>query len=163
MKLMKKIIALAVLLVAALTITGCSDKDIKLSGTYVNELDKDQYLKFSGESKVEIHLADVTVTGSYITLDHLVVINSPTGDSITMVAKNKKTLYAGSVAFVKQGFWKKHWWKVLLVLIGIGIISGIYKLITGRDLGDDLENLGDKVAAKFEDDEDDNPKDKLDE
>lgn len=163
MKLIKKMIAFAVLLVAALTLTGCSGKDIKLSGTYVNELDKDQYLKFSGESKVEIHLDGVTVTGSFIVLDQLVMINAPTGDSITMIAKDKKTLYAGTTAFVKQGFWKKHWWKVLLVLVGLSIISGIYKLITGRDLGDDLEDLGEKVAEKIEGDGEDKPKDKLDE
>lgn len=159
---MKKIIAFAVLLVTALTLTGCFAKDIKLSGTYVSELDKEQYLKFSGESKVDIHLGGAKVTGSYIVLDQLVMINAGTGDAITLVAKDDKTLYSGTVAFVKQGFWKKHWWKVVLVLVGLSIISGIYKLITGRDLGDDLERLEDRMEEKFENSGEDKPKDKLD-
>lgn len=121
-------------------LSGCGVK--KLSGTYVSEQNSDEYLKFSGESKVSLYSENEKIDGSYRIEDGLVLAYFDSEDaSLLLEIKDKKTLYYGMNAYVKVGFWKKHWKKIVIVIVVFGIISAVYKKITGRELEDDIENF----------------------
>lgn len=102
-----------------------------LSGKYVNEQDKSEYFKFSGESTVVLHTGGNKVTGTYSIYEDAVMLIFGSGDKAERVIlgiKNKNTLiYNGvGVAFVKRTFWNYYWkW----YLLWSSIISVIWFLV----------------------------------
>lgn len=142
---MKKIYAILILILTAFIMSGCGKTNI--SGTYVSERDSNEYLEFTGESRVEYHFDGDSMVGSFRVADNLVLISFDNNESVILEAKNDKTLYNGLNAFVKKGFWEKHWWKFVIGFVALGAVSTIYKMVTGRDLEDDL----DKLDERFDD------------
>lgn len=138
---MKKILAILIIIFTALMMSGCGE--IKISGTYISEQNSDEYYEFSGESIVEYHLNGEILTGSFIYAENTVLISFNSGEMTALSVKNDKTLYYGLNAYVKKGFWEKHWWKFVIGGVIIVVIEAVYKKITGRDLEDDIDKLTD--------------------
>lgn len=144
---MKKHIFLVLSLIVILIpmLSGCGVK--KLSGTYVSELDKSVYAKFSGESKIVYHDGNGSRKGTYRIDRNTVYASFPATDSgedsfMVFEVKDKKTIYYGlTVAFVKKGFLEKHWKKIVIAVLVWGVISAVYEKITGRSLEDDIDKL----------------------
>lgn len=137
---MKKISVAIVIMIILATFTGCG-RVSSLSGKYVNEQDKSEYFKFSGESTVEMHSGNQKITGTYFIYSDAVICTFGSGDnsdSIMFVMKNKSTLiYNGvGVAFVKKTFFN-FYWKVLALLIiivyGIMFIINFIKNLKKND------------------------------
>ncbi|MDO4332133.1 MAG: zinc ribbon domain-containing protein [Eubacteriales bacterium] len=128
-----KIVAFLFVIVFMLLLGGCGVT--KLSGTYVNELDSTEYLKFSGKSKVKLYTQDSTQTGSYRIIDDLLVLSFGDGENATVFLEieNKKTLYYGLVAYVKKNFLQRHWLKILIGTIVVGIIGWIAEKLEDRE------------------------------
>lgn len=143
---LRKATAFIILVMLMMLLGGCGVK--KLSGTYVNELDRKNYLKFSGKSKVTLHNENGKITGSYRIKDDLLVLYFDTeeGTMAWLEIEDKKTLYDGMTAYVKKGFLERNWLKILIFTIVFGTVMIVYEKITGRELVDDME----KWEEKFE-------------
>lgn len=140
------IITLILLIVLMVSVSGCGR--VKLSGTYVNEHDREEKFKFSGESKVTYYNKNESMDGSYQGSGKSIIAVFGQGDDTTMeflTIENKKVLYYNSMAFVKKGFIERYWHIALIIGVAYCIITAIYKKKTGRDLEEDLENLSDKL------------------
>lgn len=140
------VITLVLVMILAVSVSGCGR--IKLSGTYVNEHDKKEKFKFSGESKVTYYNKDGHVDGTYYGDKDSVIATFGQGENATIAVlsvDSKKVLYYNMMAFVKKGFIERNWYKFLLLGAAFTIIEAIYKRKTGRDLGEDLENISDHL------------------
>lgn len=145
MKIRRIITITTLMILIMVTLSGCGVK--KLSGTYVSELDSTEYFKFSGESKVTFYSNQDSIDGAYRIVDNAAILYfdlEPDPSVILLEIKNKNTLYYTMTAYVKQGFWKKHWKKFVIGSMVLGVFSIIYKKVTGRDLEDDIEKLSDQ-------------------
>lgn len=121
--------------------SGCGVK--KLSGKYVNENNKSEYFKFSGESKVTYHNEQGSKVGNYRIENNALIAYFEEGEELIFLeVKDKKTLYEGyTTAYVKKNFLQRHWEAIVIFLVIYSIVSLVYTKITGRNLEDDLENL----------------------
>lgn len=158
MKIKKRIISLVMglmILVVAVVLTGCSTSST-LSGKYTNP-NGTEYLEFKSKNKVVLHSGEEIISGKYDTALNFIYITFDTethySDAVFGINNNKDIIYHESGAtFVKED--SMPWWGwALIIFFGLGIISVIYKAITKRDLGDDLEALGDKVDEFIDKDE----------
>lgn len=145
----KQRIAIIAVLITLIAVTLCSCGETKLSGTYVAENNKNIYFKFSGERNVSVYSESGHIDGVYTILDKAAVLyfDSEPEEFNTLVLdiKSNKKFYLLSTAFVKQGFLKRHWLKILIGLFIIGLLITIYEKITGRSFEDDMEKLADKI------------------
>ena len=148
MKKKNKSIGITIVLVMILMISLSGCGRIKISGTYVNEHDKKEKFKFSGESKVTYYNKDGRIEGTYYGNRNGIVVTLGEGENETvafLTVENKKVLYYDMMAFVKKGFIERNWYKFLFLGAAYSIVAAIYKRKTGRDLEEDLENLSDKL------------------
>lgn len=139
------VITLVLIMLLAISVSGCGRT--KYSGTYVNEHDRKEKFVFSGESKVTYYNHGQRLKGTYYGDNKSIVITFGQGEDtqiIALMVESKKVLYYKMMAFVKKGYIQRNWWKWLIAGAIYTIIAAIYRRKTGRDLGDDLENLGDK-------------------
>ena len=142
----KIIITFMLIMLLAVVVSGCGR--IKLSGTYVNEHDRKEKFKFSGESKVTYYNHGQRLEGTYFGDNESIIITFGQGEDaqmIVLMVDSKKVLYYKMMAFVKKGYIERNWWKWLIAGAVYTIVVAIYKRKTGRDLEEDLENLGDKL------------------
>lgn len=135
---MKKIgVAIVVILILA-AFTRCG-QITKLSGKYVNEQDKSEYLKFSGESTVVLHTDGKNYKGTYDIYENALMLTFNTNDKIEneiMEIRDKKVLLTlTDVAFVKRTFWNYYWKIWLLVTCIISAASFLYKRIVKEQKG----------------------------
>ncbi len=130
------------IMLLAVCLSGCGKT--KISGTYVNEHDRKEKFKFSGESKVTYYNHGQRIKGAYFGDDDCIVITFGQGDDAQMIVlavESKKVLYYNMMAFVKKGYIERNWWKWLIAGAVFSIVEAIYKRKTGRDLEEDLDNL----------------------
>ncbi len=140
------VIILVLIMLLAISLSGCGR--IKLSGTYVNEHDRKEKFKFSGESKVTYYNHGQRLKGTYYGDNESIIITFGQGEDtqmIVLMVESKKVLYYNMMAFVKKGYLERNWWKWLIAGAVYTIVTSIYKRKTGRDLEEDLDNLGDKL------------------
>lgn len=148
---MKKIVVMLVLFILV-AFSGCGQVK-SLSGKYVNEQDKNEYLKFSGESTVEMYSDGEKITGTYFIYADAVWSTFGSGDkakSELFAIKNKSTLiYNGvGVAFVKKTFWNYYWKKLVLITVVMYGVLFIINLI--KSLKKNGKNLGKAINEALE-------------
>jgi len=141
------------------TLNSCGGTK-SLSGNYVNAGDSTEYLEFfAGTNAVNLNKSGKpTICGWYkISGDTMTVSfevgNNSYSDMTFKLNKTRDRIYQGDVTFVKgnsnTGDSNKAessggipWWGwALIILFGLGVISMIYKKITGRDLDQDIDKL----------------------
>lgn len=139
---MKKF-GLALIIFILLVFNGCGQIS-SFSGKYVNEQNKSEYLKFSGESTVDLYSDGRKTTGTYFIYNDAVMVTFGSGDNIesTIFAiKNKNTLiYNGvGVAYVKKTFWNYYWKKILLLIFivygALLVFNFVKNLKNGSNVG----------------------------
>lgn len=131
------IITLVLIMLLAISVSGCGK--IKFSGTYVNEHDRKEKFKFSGESKVTYYYHGQSQKGTYVSSNDCIIITFGQGEdaqTIALIVDSKKVLYYNMMAFVKKGYIERNWWKWLIVVAVYAIADAIYKRKTGRSLED---------------------------
>ncbi len=139
------VFTLLLIMLLAISVSGCGR--VKFSGTYVNEHDKKEKFKFSGESKVTYYNHGQSLKGTYYGDNECIVITFGQGEDTEMIVlgvESKKVLYYKMMAFVKKGFIERNWWKWMIAGAIYCIAEALYKRKTGRDLGDALDDLGNK-------------------
>lgn len=139
------VITFVLIMLLAVSLSGCGK--IKFSGTYVNEHDRKEKFKFSGESKVTYYNHGQRIKGTYFGDNDCIVITFGQGDDahmMVLMVESKKVLYYNMMAFVKKGYIERNWWKWLIAGAAYLIIDAAYRRRTGRNLDEDLEDLGNK-------------------
>lgn len=145
---MKKRTAIIITLIMLImvTLSGCGE--VKLSGTYVDEDNKDNYFKFSGENNVSLYSEQGHIDGTYYIIDDAAILyfdSEPEFNTLILEIKNNRKVYLLSTAFVKQGFLKRNWGKILIGILILGVIIRIYEKTTGRNIEDDLDKADEKL------------------
>lgn len=129
---MKKIGAIIVVIIILAVFNRCSQIS-SLSGTYVNEQDSSEYLKFSGESTVTLHADGKKYTGTYSIYDNAVMLTFSSNDDIESVVleiKSKKVLSTiMGLAYVKRTFWNYYWKRWLLWSFILSVAYYLFKKI----------------------------------
>lgn len=141
MKKIRVITAITIVLIIIFTLAGCNQN--KLSGKYVSAADESKYLEFSNDVNVTVHMGNQTVNGVYIIVENFVLVKASKSDTsaiVTMLIKDGN-LYDGDDAYVKENFLAKNWWKFLIGLFVLGLISQIFKKITGKDLEETIDSF----------------------
>lgn len=141
MKKIRVITAITIVLIIIFTLAGCNQN--KLSGKYVSATDESKYLEFSNDVNVTVHMGNQTVNGVYIIVENFVLVKASKSDTsaiVTMLIKDGN-LYDGDDAYVKENFLAKNWWKFLIGLFVLGLISQIFKKITGKDLEETIDSF----------------------
>lgn len=148
---MKKVRAIIIVIIVLVAFSGCGQVS-SLSGKYINEQDKSEYLKFSGESTVKLHIEDMDYTGTYSILDNAVFLTFGQGDDTGIVVleiKKKDVLLSlNGLAYVKKTFWN-HYWKIyLFISVVIEIIYFLFKkiIIEHKGVKDIIKDIEDEVA-----------------
>lgn len=132
------VIAFILIMLLAISLSGCGR--IKFSGTYVNEHDRKEKFKFSGESKVTYYNHGQQLKGTYFGDKESIIITFGQGEDMQMIVlmvESKKVLYYKMMAFVKKGYLERNWWKWLIAGAVYAAVEAIYKRKTGRNLGDE--------------------------
>ena len=155
------IITCVVLMALMVMLSSCGESN-SLSGKYVNAGDNTEYLEFSGKNSFELYKnGKMSMYGSYKISGDILTLSFDLGSSWSDLScklnKSKNTIYFDGTSYIKggtdaagniveeKGFWAKHWPKFVIGFIVLGVIGMIYNKVTGRDLGDDIENLGDRI------------------
>lgn len=148
---MKKVRAIIIVIIVLVAFSGCGQVS-SLSGKYINEQDKSEYLKFSGESTVKLHIEGMDYTGTYSILDNAVFLTFGQGDDAGIVVleiKKKDVLLSlNGLAYVKKTFWN-HYWKIyLFISVVIEIIYFLFKkiIIEHKGVKDIIKDIEDENA-----------------
>jgi len=153
------IIICGVLMALMFSLNGCNSIfGETLSGNYVNAGDNTEYLEFYNKNWVTLHKSGKTnIDGSYKISGDILTISFNLGSSYSDMTfklnKSRDRIYQGDVTFIKGGSSTGDsnaiensggipWWGwALIILFGLGVISAVYKKITGRDLDEDIDKL----------------------
>jgi len=137
--MMRKLTVMStILMVFVLMLSGCGGSG--LSGKYVNEANDSQYLKFSGSRNVVLSGGGHPgVDGNYYIRGNTLYISFDYGGYNSQEAfilnSNRSTIsYDGGAFIKKKGFLARHWLKIVIVWMVLGLIVIAYEKITGRKI-----------------------------
>ena len=127
-----------IFMVFILMLSGCGGSG--LSGKYVNEANDSQYLEFLSSREVVLHGGEYpNIDGFYKIKGNILIISFNHGgfysDDTFGLNSSKSTIsYTGGSFTKEKGFWAKHWLKILIGWIILGLIVMAYEKITGREI-----------------------------